>query len=224
MMNLSLRLKTIASLVPKGARVCDVGTDHAWLPIYLKTHNISTSVIATDLNEKPLENARKNLKTSNISDIPLRLGNGLSTIEKNEVDTIIIAGMGGEVITDILKCCEWIKSNDLTLILQPTTSAEVLREFLLTNGFEIQSETPICDNKKLYSIMLVKFKNKAKTYEPWFYYIGKIKPIGYGIPYIQKQQKRAYDCMKALENSPKKQAEFIFYKEIYQQLSKILTE
>ena len=186
MTNLSLRLKTIASLVPSGARVCDVGTDHARLPIYLKSNNIAKSVIATDLNEKPLENARKNILKSGVEGISLRLGNGLSSVEKSEVDTVIIAGMGGEVITGTLSGCEWAKSKDITFILQPTTSAEILREYLLNSGFEIISETPVFDNNKLYSILLVRFENKPSAKKPWFYYVGKITPSGDGVLYIDK--------------------------------------
>ncbi|MBE6786886.1 MAG: SAM-dependent methyltransferase [Ruminococcaceae bacterium] len=224
MTNLSLRLKTIASLVPSGTRVCDVGTDHARLPIFLKSNNIAKSVIATDLNKKPLENAKKNVEQSGIKDISLRLGDGLSAVERAEVDTVIIAGMGGEVITGIISKCNWVKDKNLTLILQPTTSAEVLREYLVTNGFEIKSETPVSENKKLYSIMLVQFVNKAVTLPPWFYFIGKITPKDEGILYIKKQQKRVYECMTALEKIEQKQQEYKFYKTINDQLVSILLE
>ena len=98
MTHLSLRLETIASLVPLGARVCDVGTDHGLLPIYLKQKGIAKSVIATDLNEKPLENARKNISSSGITDISLRLCDGLSGVSQNEADTVIIAGMGEKLL------------------------------------------------------------------------------------------------------------------------------
>ncbi len=224
MINLSLRLKTIASLVPLGARVCDVGTDHALLPIYLKQSGIAKTVIATDLNKKPLENAAKNIEEYGVSDISLRLCDGLSAVSRDEADTVIIAGMGGEVMTAILSSCKWIKSKEITLVLQPTTSAEILRKYLLDNGFEIESETPLCDNKKLYSIMLARFKNNTTKLQPWFYYIGKIEPLGDGVLYIKKQQKRVFNCMKALENIEDKQNEFQFYRSINDRLLKILTE
>ncbi len=224
MTHLSLRLETIASLVPSGARVCDVGTDHALLPIYLKQSGSAKSVIATDLNKKPLENARRNIEESGVCDLSLRLCDGLSAVMPSEADTIIVAGMGGEVITGILGSCEWIKSADITLILQPTTSAEILREYLLDNGFEIENETPVYDNKKLYSVMLVRFKNNVIKPDPSVYYIGKIEPAGDGILYIEKQQKRVFDCMKALQNIESEQDKFLFYKSINDRLLKILTE
>lgn len=224
MPHLSLRLETIASLVPLGARVCDVGTDHGLLPIYLKQKGIAKSVIATDLNKKPLENARKNIEGSGVLGISLRLCDGLSGVAPDEADTVIIAGMGGEVIVHILKNCEWIKSESLHLILQPTTSAEVLREFLTANGFEIISETPVSENKKLYSVMNAKFTNINHTYPEHFYFTGKIPLNADGILYIKKQQKRLLECMNALENIENKRKEFEKYKSLCQQIENLLTE
>ena len=224
MNKLSIRLETIASLVPFGARVCDIGTDHGYLSIHLKNNNIAKSVIATDLNEKPLENARKNISSSGITDISLRLCDGLSGVSQNEADTVIIAGMGGEVIVHILKNCEWIKNESLHLILQPTTSAEVLREFLTQSGFEIMSETPVSENKKLYSVMTAKFTNAEYTYPEHFYFIGKIPLNAEGVLYIKKQQKRLFECMNALENIENKRKEFEKYKFLCEQIEKLLTE
>ena len=103
MNNLSLRLSTIASLVPKGAFVCDVGTDHGFLPIFLMESGKARGVIATDINEKPLKKAKENLKKTGTEGITLRLCDGLSGIKKGDADTVIIAGMGGEVISGILE-------------------------------------------------------------------------------------------------------------------------
>ncbi len=224
MANLSLRLKTIASLVPKGARVCDVGTDHAYLPIFLKQNDIAQSVIATDLNQKPLENARKNLLQSGVTDICLRHCDGLSGVSSNEADTVIVAGMGGEVITHILGDCSWIKASNITLILQPTTSAEILREFLCLNGFEIGSETPVFENRKLYSVIVANFTGKTSSCPESFYYIGKMPLTDEGILYIKKQQNRIFECMKALENIESRQQDFENYCRIYNDINKILTE
>ncbi len=224
MPTLSLRLKTIASLVPSGARVCDVGTDHALLPIHLKQKGIANTVIATDLNQKPIKNAQKNIDQSGISGISLRLCDGLSAVRKNEADTIIIAGIGGQVISGILENCDWIKTTDLTLILQPTTSPEVLRRFLAENGFEIVSETPILENQKIYSVILAKFSNTDCSYPEYFYYIGKVPKTAEGIIYIKKQQNRLLDCIKALENSQDMQKEFLQYKVAYEHINNFLTE
>ncbi|MBR6564490.1 MAG: SAM-dependent methyltransferase [Clostridia bacterium] len=224
MTDLSLRLKTIATLVPNGARVCDVGTDHAYLPIFLKKSGIAKSVIATDLNEKPLQNAKAHIIDSGLSDISLRLCDGLSAVGEHEADTVIIAGMGGEVIVGILKACEWAKNGNKTFILQPTTSAEVLREFLCKNGFEIESETPVFENGKLYSIIKVKFTGSTCDFPEHFYYTGKIPLTNEGVLYLKKQQKRVYDCFKALENVSQKRDDYLKNKSIYDEITKILTE
>ncbi len=224
MSELSLRLRTIASLVPIGARVCDVGTDHARLPIYLKQHKIAISVIATDLNEKPLKFAKENIEKSGISGIKLRLCDGLSAVQKGEVDTVIVAGIGGEVMSEILKSCNWIKSSNITLILQPTTSPEILRKSLINNGFDILTEIPLFENGKIYSIMTARFCGGALNYPEHFYYIGKVPKNEDGIIYIKKQQKRIFDCMNAYKNIPAKQKEYKLFNKIYLEIKKTLTE
>lgn len=221
---LSLRLKTIASLVPRGARVCDVGTDHARLPIHLIKHGIASSVIATDLNEKPLKNAQKNLDTSGVSGISLRHCDGLSGVKENEADTVIVAGIGGEVISGILKRCEWIKSKDVTLILQPTTSPEILREFLSKNGFTIFNETPVFENQKIYSIIKAAFCGQITLHPAHFYYIGRVPKTLEGIVYIKKQQKRVMDCMNAYKNLEGKGIDYRNYCNIYNAIEDYLTE
>lgn len=225
MQGLSKRLKTIASLVPNGARVCDIGTDHGYLSIYLKQNNIAKTVIASDLNRKPLLTAKKNIDKAGVIGIELRFGNGLSIVKENEVDTVIIAGMGGEVISGIIDDCKWIKNSKYTLILQPTTSAEFLRRFLTQNGFETVSEIPLSENGKIYSIMQVNFTNNTKNYPEHYYYIGNISPKSdEGLLYIQKQQKILSSCINSLENIPSKQEEFKKYKTAYLGITKILTE
>ncbi len=224
MLNLSLRLKTIASLVPRGARVCDVGTDHAFLPIYLAENNITQNVIATDLNEKPLKNARENLKKSGVSGVELRLCDGLSAVEESEVDTVIIAGMGGEVIIGIMDACEWLQKETISIILQPTTSAEILRRFLCENRFEILEEIPVLENSKLYSVMKVKYSGISISYPEHYYFIGKIPCTKEGILYIKKQQKRIIQCIEAFKMLDNKQQEYRLYEQINSAINDYLTE
>lgn len=169
-MPLGLRLKLIASLVPDGARVCDIGTDHAYLPIELIKSGKASRVIATDIREKPLENARKNIQKSGVTEIDLRLCDGLSAVEKSETDAVIIAGMGGEVISGIISRAKWLKEKPYTLlILQPTTSPEDLRRFLIANCFEITSDTAISENGKLYSVMTAVFTGNKISVPGYFY-------------------------------------------------------
>ena len=222
---LSQRLETIATLVPVGARVCDIGCDHGYLAIYLRLNTLAKNVIAADLNELPLKRAKANIEKLKADNIDLRLCDGLSGINKDEVDTVIIAGMGGNVIAGIIDRCDFAKSEGLTFILQPTTSAEALREFLCLNGFEITSETVVYENNKLYSVMVIKFTGGIKAHSNGFYYIGKVTPhTEDGVKYIKKQQKRLFEASKALENITEKQKEYSNYKAAYDYITKTLTE
>ena len=226
MQNLSLRLSTIASLVPLGARVCDIGTDHGYLSIYLRLSGIANSIIATDINNAPLESARKNIEKFGAENIELRLCNGLSGISENEADTFIIAGMGGEVIAGIIeRGKEIVNNNSSTLILQPTTSPEFLRRFLYSNGYEITEEIPLEENTKLYSVMRVKYIGESPDINEAFCYIGKIKPsCDAGKKYIAKQQKRCLKCAEQLQSVPYKQEEYLYYKALTEDIKKLAGE
>ncbi|MBR4123480.1 MAG: SAM-dependent methyltransferase [Clostridia bacterium] len=215
MLSLSKRLYTIATLVPFGARVCDIGADHGYLSIYIAKEKKPLSVITTDINEKPLEKAKENSKLAKIKNIDFRLCDGLCGIKENEIDTAIIAGMGGEVISGILdRGKNIVKNTDVTLILQPTTSPEFLRKFLYNNGFFIEKEIPIFENQKLYSVMLVKYSGEIKNQPDYFYFIGNITPdTEEGFLYIKKQYDRCFKCMKSLEKTYNTE-NFSFHKSI----------
>lgn len=225
-MALSRRLLLIASLVPKGARVCDVGTDHGRLPIYLIEKKIAERVIATDIRPLPLENAKKNVAASGVKGIDLRLCDGLSAVKNEETDTVIIAGIGGEVISGIISRSELPRKQPYPLlILQPTTSPEALRRYFYQNGFEIKSETALKENGKLYSVMTARFTGETKEMPEYFYFAGKIDPkTEDGYLYIQKQYIRLKKCADALCDIPEKQAEYLHYKELSDQILKLLTD
>lgn len=218
---LSKRLKTIASLVPQGARVCDVGTDHGYLAIHLKASGIAQSVIATDIRISPLENARANILKSGVTGIDTRLCDGLNGVSKGEIDTAVIAGMGGEVISGIIAACPWAREIPI-FILQPTTSAEALRRFLAENGFEIKSETAVSENGKLYSVMLAAFTGNTAAQPEYTYYTGKLDPSDYdGLLSLKKQQKRFIDCAEAIYGIPEKQKEFAAFKSLAYDIGKV---
>lgn len=221
---LSKRLSLIASLVPKGARVCDIGTDHARLPIYLTQNLIASFVIASDIAEKPLEFAKENIRKSGAKNIETRLGNGLSTICDNEVDTAIIAGMGGQVIAEILKSGKHISENEnILFIFQPTTSPEILRKYLLDNGFEIYNDIPLSENEKIYSVITAKFKNTPTFPSAEYYYIGNITAdTEDGKLYIKKQLKRIEAEVIALKNIPERKDDFLNLNKIFISIKNLL--
>ena len=224
-MQLSERLSVIASLVPSGARVCDIGTDHGYLAIELIRSGKAHNVIAADICEKPLQNARKNIESSGVDSVELRLCDGFSGISSHEFDTAVIAGMGGEVISGILhRGKEIVQNENINLIFQPTTSPEALRLYLCESGFEILKEIPVYENGKSYSVMLVVYTGNKTAPAQAYYYAGKVPcDTVAGRTYIEKQKKRLLTCMNALENIAEKRNEFLKYKEAFEGLEKILT-
>ena len=121
--------------------------------------------------------------------------------------------------------CGWIKDSGITLILQPTTSADFLRRFLNANGFEIKSEKAVSENRKLYSVMAVNFSGNTTPKPEYFYYIGTLKPqTPEETMYIKKQQKILYNCIKSLENIPEKRECYEKYKSAFRGITEILTE
>lgn len=188
MRKLSDRLYTVSTLVPKDARVADIGTDHGHLPIYLIKNEISPFCIASDIREKPLNSARANIEKSATANIDTRLGAGLDTVSPHEVDCIVIAGMGGEVIAEILHNAKWVQSEKYTLIFQPMTSADALRRYLCENGFSIQSETAVEENRKIYTVIKAEFSGKVCPLDETFLRIGKLDPAcPTARKYIEKQ-------------------------------------
>lgn len=148
---LTPRLEMILKHV-KGKSCADIGTDHAYIPIELAARGMS--VIATDINPGPLKIAAENAKKYS-KEIDLRLGAGISPIEKGEVDTIVIAGMGGEMIEKIISA-DFEKARASLLILQPMNSQAELRKFLAENGFCVIKEDIEVEGFKVYNLMVVK--------------------------------------------------------------------
>lgn len=151
---ISKRLLCCASMVQSGSRVADIGTDHGYLGIYLLQSGAARHVIACDLRKDPLENARRNAKLFGVDGaMELRLSDGLEKILPDEVDTVVMAGMGGDLIQKILSQCPWRKREGLQFILQPQSAGNVLRRWLCEDGFEIQREEPVQDGHFLYTVM-----------------------------------------------------------------------
>ncbi len=177
MIKLDTRLKMAAEEVREGKIVADIGTDHAYLPAFLIENNICSSAIAADIGKGPLENARKVVSTSkDLSEkIELRLSDGLKEIEADEVDDIVIAGMGGILIAEILTAAPWVKDKEKRLILQPMSHAEDVRKYLCENRFEIIKEKACTDGKHNYIIIVAEFRNKENDKDDAFYYKGLIQ-------------------------------------------------
>ncbi len=155
-LRLQPRLACIASLVPHGARLADVGTDHGYLPVFLLQRGAIKSAIASDLRPEPLAHARRSAKEYGVEEkIDFRLCSGLEAIAPAEVDTIVIAGMGGELIVKLLEAAPWTRESVLTLILQPQTKSEMLRKWLAEKGYSFTKETLVRDKGTLYAVLCV---------------------------------------------------------------------
>lgn len=153
-MELSPRLLKIASLIPKGAVLADVGTDHGYVPLYLLKNNIISRAVAMDINPMPLERARDNITMAGYGGMcDFRLSDGLLELERGECDAVVIAGMGGILMIDILsKALDRIDS-DTRLFLQPMIAQIELREYLFANGFTIDDEYVVREENKFYNII-----------------------------------------------------------------------
>lgn len=155
---ISRRLLCCADLVPAGARVADVGCDHGYLGIHLLQTGRAARVIATDLREKPLEKARHNAAQFGTADhMDFFVANGLAAMDPNAVDTVVIAGMGGDNIAAILEAAPWVRDPRYTLILQPQTSGNDLRRYLGRTGFSIEAERLVRDGGFLYFTILARY-------------------------------------------------------------------
>ncbi|MFT4444622.1 tRNA (adenine(22)-N(1))-methyltransferase [Parvimonas sp. G1967] len=153
----SLRLKKICNLVDINSIVADIGTDHGIIPIELSKSCISKKIIATDISKNSLEKLEhKLIYNSNIVNIETRVSDGLYCFDEFEVDTIIISGMGGILIKEILEKNLSVAKTANSLILSPNNSLDILRKFLLQNNFVIEKEDDVIENKKYYQILKVK--------------------------------------------------------------------
>lgn len=153
---LSLRLQTCLDALHPLQSIADIGTDHAYLPCVGLLRGQLKRAIAADVGVGPLEAAKATISKYNLDDlIETRLGSGLSVIKPGEVEGVVIAGMGGKLITSILEADIPLAKSFNRLILQPNLDANVLRTFLMKNQFEIVDEKIVLDEKKIYEIIVV---------------------------------------------------------------------
>lgn len=173
-MKLSERLMSIANFVPKNSIVADIGTDHGYIPAYLIENKISKKVIGTDISKGSLDKIIEYIKELRFEDkIDTRLGDGLEVIKPYEVDTVIIAGMGGLLIRDILENHRKVSDSIIDFILQPMVAQKELREYLIENNFEIIGEELVKEENKYYEIIHAR-KGKSLIEKEVYYEISPI--------------------------------------------------
>lgn len=204
MLNLKPRLKTAADMVRNGSRIADIGTDHAYLPTALILDGKIPSAIAADLRKGPLENAETTVRNYSIADkVQLRLSNGLNFVMPDEVDDIVIAGMGGILIAEILLAAPWVKDRNKRLILQPQSHSEDLRKYLFDNGFEIIEEKACFEDGKVYIAMCAEYTGEFKEHSPAQILLGDFinRTDEASMAFKEKKLKRARVRLEALKKT-----------------------
>ena len=156
MMELSKRLQAVADMVTPGMRLADVGTDHAYIPIYLVEQHVIPEAIAMDINRGPLERAKEHIREYGFENkIKTRLSDGLQKLEAGEADAMIAAGMGGALVIKILEDRSEVAKRLKELILQPQSELGKVRRYLLDHGYQIIEENMILEDGKYYPMMKV---------------------------------------------------------------------
>ncbi len=168
-MKLSQRLETVASCVPRGSRVADIGTDHGYVPIWLVMQGIAEHAIAMDVRKGPLERAREHIAQYKLEErIETRLSDGLSELRAGEADTVVIAGMGGELMLRILREGSHVWDSVGRFVLSPQSELAIFRRGLESMGFAIEEEIMLREDGKYYTVMVA--VRGAMHYEEEFCY------------------------------------------------------
>lgn len=171
-MKLSKRLQAIADFVPRNSIVADIGTDHGYIPRYLMDKGISKIVIASDISKPSLKKTIEYVESFNYERIDPRVGDGLDVIKPFEVDTIILSGMGGLLIKEILDSNREKTSSINNFILQPNIASKELRQYLLATNFRIIDEDLVKEEDKYYELIYAK-KGKDHIENDNYYEVGK---------------------------------------------------
>lgn len=181
-----------ARLVKGGGVLADVGTDHAYLPVWLIQNGIIDRAIACDIREMPLKNAYETVKKYKLEDrISLRLSDGLDALMPDEADEFVFAGMGGTLISNMMARAPWLKNKDKHIILQPQTKAWELRSFLCAEGYEILGERAVFEGRRVYIAMHAVYSGVKTERESGYMYIGELRnsPNGAAKEHLRRQAK-----------------------------------
>lgn len=208
-MKLSKRIARIASFIPRGSVVADIGTDHALLPIYLVKEGICPRVFACDFYPGPLETAKDNVLLFGLGgQIEVRQGNGLQALDPGEADVIVIAGMGGAKIRELMSAAPAVLTSAKRLILQPQGGAVVVRKWLVNNNWLLLDEDLVLENDRFYEIIVAELLPEGKdltvSENEFLFEIGPLlleKRHPLLVPFLQEKVKNAEIVLKALRHA-----------------------
>ncbi len=205
MEKLDARLRAAARFVRRDTVAADIGTDHAYLICHLIEKKICTKGYACDINEGPLENARAEIEARGLSDrIELLLSDGLQKLPDHGIDEVIVCGMGGETIAEIIEKTAWLRRETVHLILQAMTRPESLRKWLCEHGFRIEEEKAAEAEGHVYSVMSVYYTGDAWTPDLLYCYTGELlqDPSKTAAKYLARQVSIQRAIARGLERSP----------------------
>ena len=190
-MKLSKRLTEIVEMVPKGSHIADVGCDHGFVTIELLERGIADSACAMDVNADPLKKARENARAAGLEErIDFYLSDGLRELPEGKADTVIIAGMGGILITDILaEAPSYVKKDIKRYILGPQSEYSRFRHFLHDNGYFIEDERMVFEDGKYYPLVFVTVSDKVQRYSKEIEY-------RYGKTLLDRRDECLWECMR----------------------------
>lgn len=201
---LSRRLQTIAGQIPLGTTMADIGSDHAFLPCYTCLQGITTQAIAGEVAQGPLQAADSQVRRSGLTEtISVRLGDGLDVIAYGEVDVVVIAGMGGHLIVNILNAGKERLHGISRLVLQPNVREKTVRLWLLQHDWELVDEVITEEDKKTYEVLIAK---PGSGRAPYTALIDQELAVG---PFLMKKNGPVF--------RRKWQQEFLKKKQIYEQ-------
>lgn len=209
-MRLSKRLELVASFVPEGSRLADVGTDHGYIPIALAERNVICRAVAMDLRPGPLERAKAHICQAGLEEqIETRLSDGLKMLTPGEADTVIIAGMGGELVIHILEEGRHMWKDISRFILSPQSDLDKVRRYLEQSGFAIGKEAMVEEEGKFYTVMEAAWRECPKSgsageegKKSWYAYgkhlIENKDPVL--VSFLAKEEKRVTKVLSRLNH------------------------
>ncbi len=213
-MKINDRLKAIGDLVDANSFCLDIGCDHAFLDIYLVKKNKNIKAVASDIAEGPVKIAKENIKREGLeSKIEVRLGDGLDTYS-DEIDTIIISGLGGRNMIGMFKRNMRVLKKVDTIILSPNNYQVDVKKFLTRFGFYIDDEELVRDKKYIYQI--IKFKKGRKHYSKKEYFFGPVllKKKGKIFEEYYKREKKSREILISVLPKNYRYKKFVTKKEI----------
>lgn len=217
---LSQRLRLCADFVTEGCRVADIGTDHAALPVFLVSSGKCPKALAADLRKGPLSSAKANIRAAGLSDkIDTRLSDGLKSINADEFDQAIMAGIGGLLICEILENCPY--RQDKSFVLQPMSDPEEVRRWLYLHGFEITREEAACEGKRVYVVMRAEYTGQTRILSDFEALVGTLaaNPGKEGKEYFKKLSRT---LEKQIEGKGHTDADISPLKALKSQIDKLL--